>query len=79
MTDLDDPPTRARRRPPAPEEPGDYRQPPHDLAAEQSVLGGMLLSKDAIADEIRLLNVTRGLPLTRCRGRHEHVVRCSLR
>jgi replicative DNA helicase len=29
----------------------DYgRQPPQDLAAEQSVLGGMLLSKDAIAD-----------------------------
>ncbi|MDA0252975.1 MAG: replicative DNA helicase, partial [Actinobacteria bacterium] len=26
------------------------RQPPQDLAAEQSVLGGMLLSKDAIAD-----------------------------
>jgi len=29
----------------------DYgRQPPQDLVAEQSVLGGMLLSKDAIAD-----------------------------
>ena len=27
------------------------RQPPQDMAAEQSVLGGMLLSKDAIADE----------------------------
>ena len=26
------------------------RQPPQDLAAEQSVLGGMLLSKDASAD-----------------------------
>ncbi|MEV1293151.1 replicative DNA helicase, partial [Pseudonocardia sp. NPDC049635] len=26
------------------------RQPPQDLTAEQSVLGGMLLSKDAIAD-----------------------------
>ena len=26
------------------------RQPPQDMAAEQSVLGGMLLSKDAIAD-----------------------------
>ncbi|NUS42598.1 MAG: replicative DNA helicase [Mycobacteriaceae bacterium] len=26
------------------------RQPPHDMVAEQSVLGGMLLSKDAIAD-----------------------------
>ncbi|MCF8608459.1 replicative DNA helicase, partial [Gordonia sp. HY442] len=29
----------------------DYgRQPPQDLQAEQSVLGGMLLSKDAVAD-----------------------------
>ena len=26
------------------------RQPPQDEAAEQAVLGGMLLSKDAIAD-----------------------------
>jgi replicative DNA helicase len=26
------------------------RTPPHDLAAEQSVLGGMLLSRDAVAD-----------------------------
>ena len=34
--------------PPAPEE--TLRQPPQDNAAEQSVLGGMLLSKDAIAD-----------------------------
>ncbi|WP_067852653.1 replicative DNA helicase [Nocardia shimofusensis] len=31
------------------------RQPPHDMAAEQSVLGGMLLSKDAIADVIEVL------------------------
>jgi replicative DNA helicase len=29
-----------------------HRQPPQDLAAEQSVLGGMLLSKDAIADVV---------------------------
>ncbi|ORB77110.1 DnaB-like helicase N-terminal domain-containing protein, partial [Mycobacterium timonense] len=28
------------------------RQPPQDLAAEQSVLGAMLLSKDAIADVV---------------------------
>ena len=28
------------------------RQPPQDMAAEQSVLGGMMLSKDAIADVI---------------------------
>ncbi len=34
----------------------DYgRTPPQDLAAEQSVLGGMLLSKDAIADVIEVL------------------------
>src|SRR6202012_3280934 len=34
----------------------DYgRQPPQDLAAEQSVLGGMLLSKDAIADVLEKL------------------------
>jgi replicative DNA helicase len=31
------------------------RQPPQDLAAEQSVLGGMLLSKDAIADVLERL------------------------
>ena len=33
----------------------DRRQPPQDLAAEQSVLGGMLLSKDAIADVLEKL------------------------
>ena len=41
---------------PGPGDPGPRsefdRQPPQDLAAEQSVLGGMLLSKDAIADVI---------------------------
>ncbi|WP_112232740.1 replicative DNA helicase [Lentzea atacamensis] len=31
------------------------RQPPQDLGAEQSVLGGMLLSKDAIADVVESL------------------------
>ncbi|GAA2016287.1 replicative DNA helicase [Nakamurella flavida] len=31
------------------------RQPPQDLPAEQSVLGGMLMSKDAIADVIEAL------------------------
>lgn len=31
------------------------RQPPQDMAAEQSVLGGMLLSKDAIADVLERL------------------------
>ncbi|GAB4001798.1 replicative DNA helicase [Nocardioides ultimimeridianus] len=41
---------------PAPYEPGDApsggRTPPQDLAAEQSVLGAMMISKDAIADVI---------------------------
>jgi len=31
------------------------RQPPQDLTAEQSVLGGMLLSKDAVADVLERL------------------------
>jgi replicative DNA helicase len=31
------------------------RQPPQDVRAEQSVLGGMLLSKDAIADVVEVL------------------------
>jgi hypothetical protein len=31
------------------------RTPPQDLIAEQSVLGGMLLSKDAIADVVEIL------------------------
>ncbi|GGM66974.1 replicative DNA helicase [Longimycelium tulufanense] len=34
---------------------GPDRLPPQDLAAEQSVLGGMLLSKDAIADVVEIL------------------------
>ncbi|MFC6356275.1 replicative DNA helicase [Luethyella okanaganae] len=38
---------------------GDSRQsertPPHDLLAEQSTLGGMLLSKDAVADVVETL------------------------
>ncbi|TSA47611.1 MAG: replicative DNA helicase [Actinomycetales bacterium] len=36
-------------------EPEFERTPPQDLIAEQSVLGGMLLSKDAIADVIEVL------------------------
>ena len=36
-------------RPPA------ERTPPHDLLAEQSALGGMLLSKDAVADVVETL------------------------
>ncbi|MGQ4515009.1 replicative DNA helicase [Streptomyces sp. DW26H14] len=35
--------------------PGFERVPPQDLDAEQSVLGGMLLSKDAIADVVEIL------------------------
>ncbi|AJT42288.1 replicative DNA helicase [Psychromicrobium lacuslunae] len=36
-------------------EPDFARTPPQDLVAEQSVLGGMLLSKDAIADVVEVL------------------------
>ena len=36
-------------------EPGFDRTPPQDIVAEQSVLGGMLLSKDAIADVVEHL------------------------
>ncbi|MCA1005667.1 replicative DNA helicase [Rhodococcus hoagii] len=40
-----------------PDEPSEEfgRQPPQDMVAEQSVLGGMLLSKDAIADVLEVL------------------------
>src|SRR5215213_9929823 len=41
---------------PAPSAPEYDRQPPQDVAAEQSVLGGMLLSKDAIADVVEVLH-----------------------
>lgn len=34
---------------------GGERTPPHDVLAEQSTLGGMLLSKDAVADVIEVL------------------------
>ena len=50
MTDLDDRATRTRRPEPVRAAVPDGREPPQDLGAEQSVLGGMLLSKDAIAD-----------------------------
>ena len=36
-------------------EPAFDRTPPQDMAAEQCVLGGMLLSKDAIADVVEIL------------------------
>ena len=44
----------ARWRPP-PQTGGFDKSPPQDIAAEQSVLGGMLLSKDAIADVVEIL------------------------
>ena len=33
----------------------EIRTPPYDNVAEQSVLGGMMLSKDAIADVVEVL------------------------
>jgi replicative DNA helicase len=39
----------------APQGEGFERTPPHDVAAEQCVLGGMLLSKDAISDVIEVI------------------------
>ncbi|MBW8487029.1 replicative DNA helicase [Actinomadura parmotrematis] len=36
-------------------DPGFERTPPHDIAAEQGVLGGMLLSQDAIAEVVEEL------------------------
>ncbi|MBR8741406.1 replicative DNA helicase [Nocardiopsis sp. MG754419] len=38
-----------------PEEGGYERTPPHDIQAEQSVLGGMLLSKDAISQVVEII------------------------
>lgn len=48
---------RAGGQPPAPaQRDGQFeRTPPQDIAAEQCVLGGMLLSKDAIADVVEIL------------------------
>jgi replicative DNA helicase len=43
---------------PSPSSPEFERTPPQDLAAEQSVLGGMLLSKDAIADVVEVVRAT---------------------
>src|SRR5689334_13838718 len=39
----------------APREGEFERTPPHDIAAEQCVLGGMLLSKDAISDVLEVI------------------------
>ncbi|MDQ4105133.1 MAG: replicative DNA helicase [Actinomycetota bacterium] len=49
------------------------RQPPQDITAEQSVLGGMLLSKDAIADVIEVLR-----PGDFYRPAHQAVFDCIL-
>lgn len=46
---------RAQSGAPASADPVFDRTPPQDIAAEQSVLGAMLLSKDAIADVIEIL------------------------
>ncbi|WP_286085822.1 DnaB-like helicase N-terminal domain-containing protein, partial [Mycolicibacterium goodii] len=56
MTDLDHAPSAAlRSHAPVHEDMEAGRQPPQDMAAEQAVLGGMLLSKDAIADVLERL------------------------
>jgi replicative DNA helicase len=62
-------------RPPAagPAEGALDRQPPQDLAAEQSVLGGMMLSKDAIADVVEVLR-----PGDFYRPAHQSVYDCVL-
>ncbi len=49
------------------------RQPPQDITAEQSVLGGMLLSKDAIADVVEVLR-----PGDFYRPAHQAVFNCVL-
>ena len=43
---------------PPPAEPEFDRTPPNDIAAEQSVLGAMLLSKDAIADVVETMRAS---------------------
>ncbi|ERK73141.1 replicative DNA helicase [Leifsonia aquatica] len=43
---------------PATEPRSTERTPPHDLLAEQSALGGMLLSKDAVADVVEVVRGT---------------------
>ncbi|WP_028661399.1 replicative DNA helicase [Saccharomonospora saliphila] len=62
-------------RSPAPsgEHGGFERQPPQDNTAEQSVLGGMLLSKDAIADVVEVLR-----PGDFYRPAHQAVYDCVL-
>ncbi|SDP80577.1 replicative DNA helicase [Actinopolyspora xinjiangensis] len=49
------------------------RQPPQDVAAEQSVLGGMMLSKDAIANVVEVLQ-----PQDFYRPAHHVIYECVL-
>jgi len=58
---------------PSEAEPGFDRQPPQDRGAEQSVLGGMLLSKDAVADVVEVLQ-----PGDFYRPAHQAVFDCIL-
>ncbi|MGH3623445.1 MAG: DnaB-like helicase C-terminal domain-containing protein, partial [Sciscionella sp.] len=64
---------RGAARTQAPPQPTFDRQPPQDLSAEQSVLGGMMLSKDAIADVVEELS-----PGDFYRPAHEAVYDCVL-
>ncbi|SDJ85616.1 replicative DNA helicase [Actinopolyspora mzabensis] len=64
--------------PPPDENDGDHgaafeRQPPQDVAAEQSVLGGMMLSKDAIANVVEVLQ-----PQDFYRPAHHVIYECVL-
>ncbi|MFF7248578.1 replicative DNA helicase [Embleya sp. NPDC008237] len=58
---------------PEPAREGFERTPPQDIAAEQSVLGGMMLSKDAIADVVENLK-----PIDFYRPAHELVYNAIL-
>ncbi|MEV4845782.1 replicative DNA helicase [Micromonospora matsumotoense] len=51
-------PRAAGQSPPPPRDGQFDKTPPQDVAAEQCVLGGMLLSKDAIADVVEILKST---------------------
>ncbi len=55
MTDIADRRGTSRRQPETVGADHEGRQPPQDVMAEQSVLGGMLMSKDAIADVLERL------------------------
>ncbi len=65
--------TLAEERSTAASGPSYDKQPPQDLPAEQSVLGGMMLSKDAIADVVEVL-----APADFYRPAHQAVYDCVL-